>query len=584
MHQDFFKHILSIRKEISPKKLLSDLESDNQKTEAYSSPCGLVYQSLEFLMRYYQVEIENPQKLKAYLALWQYEAFLHSLLHAKKNASAYQTSFQHVDMELHLKKICIYKKNLSEISNDSLAKNHFTHYEQNISFDLSALLQTLPFCEFNQENSLYAFQSEAFLAVKHDDIQNIVSVETSGTQSLSVNTSPSKPNDESKAKKEEKQSQKKRIFSTEQDLQSSIDFYLYGMQHILKKGENKVALLYSSLREGSVGYLMAKAMEKIQVSCKIFPLTDDFHNLAKELKNFAPTSIIALPWQPLTLFPYLKNSNIFESLYSILLSGDSLSVNLKQQMHNAYHCHIFEHYGLTEFGLAGAVENINIDKLQQKQKNPLALRSLDTMIEIVDANNKLLPHNTYGEIVVTSLTREAMPFIRYKTGDRGRIMSHHKPDKQDVYIFDELEVVGRNAQGIILSGKNFHFLSLQNLVFEQNFLYDFNVCVFEDCQTAKTLLLLGLEQDLNVSETEQKTALKKLQQTLEDFLRMPYFKTTKTMLQQVQNISFTFCSMKQFKEILSSHHIQSIYPAKKTIFTLYGKLEIIIPFLTNENP
>jgi phenylacetate-coenzyme A ligase PaaK-like adenylate-forming protein len=48
-------------------------------------------------------------------------------------------------------------------------------------------------------------------------------------------------------------------------------------------------------------------------------------------------------------------------------------------------------------------------------------READILFEIIDPDTgEVMPEGEYGEIVFTTLTREAMPFIRYRTGDRSR--------------------------------------------------------------------------------------------------------------------------------------------------------------------
>ena len=63
---------------------------------------------------------------------------------------------------------------------------------------------------------------------------------------------------------------------------------------------------------------------------------------------------------------------------------------------------VFDHYGMTETGLGGAVEC--------EAHQGMHIRENDLYFELID-----------GELLVTTLTREGMPFIRYRTGDKGSI-------------------------------------------------------------------------------------------------------------------------------------------------------------------
>ena len=50
------------------------------------------------------------------------------------------------------------------------------------------------------------------------------------------------------------------------------------------------------------------------------------------------------------------------------------------------------------------------------------IREADLLMEVVDGEGKGLDDGEWGEIVVTTLTRRALPLIRYRTGDEGRIL------------------------------------------------------------------------------------------------------------------------------------------------------------------
>ena len=70
---------------------------------------------------------------------------------------------------------------------------------------------------------------------------------------------------------------------------------------------------------------------------------------------------------------------------------------------------MLDHYGLTEtcYGCA----------LECPAHNGYHLRWLDVVVEIVDMDgDTVLPPGEVGEVVLTTL-REAMPLIRYRTGD-----------------------------------------------------------------------------------------------------------------------------------------------------------------------
>jgi hypothetical protein len=76
---------------------------------------------------------------------------------------------------------------------------------------------------------------------------------------------------------------------------------------------------------------------------------------------------------------------------------------------------VFTHYGTVETGLGGAVDCAAHEGCH--------LREGDLLVEIIDPHTtRPVVDGTWGEIVCTTLTRTGMPLIRYRTGDRGRLL------------------------------------------------------------------------------------------------------------------------------------------------------------------
>jgi phenylacetate-coenzyme A ligase PaaK-like adenylate-forming protein len=98
---------------------------------------------------------------------------------------------------------------------------------------------------------------------------------------------------------------------------------------------------------------------------------------------------------------------------SVLLSTDHAPRAVVAAIEQAWDCRVYNHYGTTEMGLGGGVDCA--------AHAGLHLREADLLFEIVDpVSGATLAAGEEGEIVFTTLTREAMPLVRYRTGDLGR--------------------------------------------------------------------------------------------------------------------------------------------------------------------
>ena len=85
-------------------------------------------------------------------------------------------------------------------------------------------------------------------------------------------------------------------------------------------------------------------------------------------------------------------------------------------MRQAWQCEILDHYGLTETAYGCAVEC--------PAHQGFHVRELDVLIEIVDiSGRKVLAPGEVGEVAITTLQRQAMPLVRYRTGDVACLLS-----------------------------------------------------------------------------------------------------------------------------------------------------------------
>ena len=104
----------------------------------------------------------------------------------------------------------------------------------------------------------------------------------------------------------------------------------------------------------------------------------------------------------------------------MLLSADYVSPACRELLKESWGCAVFEHYGMTETGLGGAVSC--------EAHYGYHPREADLLFEIVDpATGRPLPPGERGELVFTTLTRRAMPLIRYRTGDFSRFFPEPCP-------------------------------------------------------------------------------------------------------------------------------------------------------------
>ena len=228
------------------------------------------------------------------------------------------------------------------------------------------------------------------LCVSQRDIQRVVTLSTSGTTK-----SP------------------KRIYFTQQDQELTIDFFAYGMEEVTAKGE-RVAICLPWKSEGCVGDLLMRGLKRREIQGVGIGLIGNLHKAADCMIRNHTQAAVAIPTQMLALMEYAKRQNMTLPLKRVLTSTDLLSDSVRQRL-EAFGLEVFDHLGMTECGLGVALEC--------KAHQGMHIRENDLYLEVVDLEGKPVPDGRFGELVMTTLTRNGMPLIRYRMGDRARILS-----------------------------------------------------------------------------------------------------------------------------------------------------------------
>lgn len=267
------------------------------------------------------------------------------------------------------------------------AKEHSPYYKKQLaSIDPGGLqgladLKKLPFT--GPEDIAKA--PYGFVCVPQQEISRIVTLNSSGTNG-----------------------ERKRLFFTEKDLERTVDFFDYGMRS-LTDASDRVLVLLPGNAAGSIGALLKKALVRSGVPCTVFGLLTDPDEVAKAIEDNDITCIVGIPIQVLYL-SRLKRDVFKRKIRKLLLSTDYVPAAMIAEISQKFNCRVFTHYGMTEMGYGGGVECA--------ARNGYHLREADLYVEIINPDSGLpVADGEYGEVVFTTLTREAMPLIRYRTGD-----------------------------------------------------------------------------------------------------------------------------------------------------------------------
>lgn len=203
----------------------------------------------------------------------------------------------------------------------------------------------------------------------------------------------------------------KRLAFTAEDLAATLEFFLQGMHNFVDRGDRVMVLLPFTLPD-SVGDLLIRSLESGGISAvgSWPPIMPPGHDTLENIRRHRPTCLVGLP-QHLLALAEAVGPGMFKSM---LLCSDYAAPALRRRIEKACGGTTFLHYGSTETGLGGGVECV--------AHNGCHLRESELLVEIIDPRTcRPLPDGDIGEVVLTTLARQAMPLIRYRTGDLARL-------------------------------------------------------------------------------------------------------------------------------------------------------------------
>ena len=208
----------------------------------------------------------------------------------------------------------------------------------------------------------------------------------------------------------------KRIFFRWEDQERTVDFFAHGMGELVSPGD-RVLILMPGRQPGSVGDLLGRALERMGVSAVQGGPVAGIRVSYDLLWETGCSSLVGIPVQVLGLAEYIARLPARQRprLKSVLLSADAAHPALIRRVEELLDCEVFNHFGMTEMGFGVAVEC--------SAHQGCHIRENDILVEVINPDTgAALPDGQMGELVFTTLDRRAMPFLRYRTGDMGRLL------------------------------------------------------------------------------------------------------------------------------------------------------------------
>ncbi len=212
----------------------------------------------------------------------------------------------------------------------------------------------------------------------------------------------------------------KRLYFTQSDQDLTVDFFRCGISSFAAEGDKMLILLPGEI-SGSVGHLIVRALQRLNVVPLPYGFAEKASQAVAIMCREQATCLVGVPVQVLAMARYWQRWGKSDwKPKNILLSTDHVPDVIVRELKRIWGCEVYAHYGMTEMGLGGGIECAFHEGYH--------LREADLYFEIIDpVSLRPVPDGEYGEVVFTTLTRQGMPLIRYRTGDISRFIPEPCP-------------------------------------------------------------------------------------------------------------------------------------------------------------
>ena len=289
------------------------------------------------------------------------------------------------------------------------------------TLDSLADLQKLPFTTAED----LAAHPGRFLLTSQSEVSRVISGATSGT------TGPAK-----------------RVFYTETDTEHTVGFFAAGISEMLSAGE-RCFIAFPFTGPFGLGDLIAQAVERLGGVPIRAGFGGSWGEMLDLIRETRPETYIGFP---VTLLSLTRLYGDDFPIKRALVSGDACPAGVMAELEKLLGSKLYPHYGSRECGLGGAVTCPAFGGMH--------LRENHIIPEIIDETGNVLPEGAYGELVLTTIGADAMPLIRYRTGDYTRIL----PPCPCGGVTKRLDTVSRREGEISMEQLDSTLFSVEELV------------------------------------------------------------------------------------------------------------------------
>ncbi|MGA5298831.1 phenylacetate--CoA ligase PaaK [Nucisporomicrobium flavum] len=195
-----------------------------------------------------------------------------------------------------------------------------------------------------------------------------------------------------------------------------------------------------------------------ELGCTVIPVSGGMtERQVMLIKDFEPDIIMVTPSYMLAIVDEMRRQGVDPRATSLavgIFGAEPWTQELRAEIEQEVDLHAVDIYGLSEvMGPGVAMECV-------ETKDGLHVWEDHFLPEIIDPlTGEVLPDGELGELVFTSLTKEAMPVVRYRTRDLTRLLPGTARPMRRIE-----KITGRTDDMIILRGVNLFPTQIEELI------------------------------------------------------------------------------------------------------------------------
>lgn len=182
----------------------------------------------------------------------------------------------------------------------------------------------------------------------------------------------------------------------------------------------------------------------------------------KFIKDFGTTAIHAVPSYVTRLYEVMQSEGVDPrrdtKLKVLAIGAEPHSEEQRKRIENMLGVKAYNSFGMSEMCGPGV-------GFECKEQNGLHFWEDYYIVEIVDpVTLKPVPDGEIGELVLTTLNREAMPLLRYRTRDLTRVLGRTCPCGRNHVRLDRMR--GRSDDMMVLRGVNIFPIQIEKILMQ----------------------------------------------------------------------------------------------------------------------